>query len=250
MKGLTLALARARGIGRCAALVCALPLARCAAATQAQELCSPTALCAEASVPTAIPGLSGGGRAALRSPAELDREDFVIGRINADHDDAYQYRMPYGDAVSYVVLQGYGSKFSHRGAEYFTVDFRMDVGTPVHAARDGVVVLIQDSMEGACWNEGCGHLANFVVMLHSDGTTGEYFHLERGSVTVALGERVRRGQAIARSGNTGYTTVPHLHFGVYRADSHGHTWSVAVRFVTREGPIAEPRIGARYLNAD
>jgi murein DD-endopeptidase MepM/ murein hydrolase activator NlpD len=259
MKGLTLALARMRSIGRHAALICVLAWTGSSAAAQAQELCLPSAPCeplpgaaafATAAVQIAIPGLSGGGRATLRSSSELDRQDFVIGSVNADHDDAYQYRMPYGDAVSYVVLQGYGSKFSHRGVEYFTVDFRMDVGTPVHAARDGVVVLIQNSMDGACWNEGCGHLANFVVLLHSDGTTGEYFHLERGSVCVSLGEHVRRGQPIARSGNTGYSTVPHLHFGVYRADSRGQTRSVAVRFVTREGPIAEPRIGMRYLNAD
>ena len=54
---------------------------------------------------------------------------------------------------------------------------------------------------------------NFVVVLHSDGTTGEYFHLERGSVQVRAGDRVARGQWLARSGNTGFSTVPHLHFG-------------------------------------
>jgi murein DD-endopeptidase MepM/ murein hydrolase activator NlpD len=180
----------------------------------------------------------------------MNRHDFVLGNVNPDHDDDYQYRLPYGDAVSYPVLQGYGSKFSHRGSEHFTVDFRMDVGTPVHAAREGLVVLIEDSHEGACWSEGCGHLANFVVLLHGDGTTGEYFHLERGSVSVSLGQHVRRGEAIARSGNTGYTTVPHLHFGVYRAESHGQTGSIAVRFLTRKGPIGQPRVGARYLNSD
>jgi len=98
------------------------------------------------------------------------------------------------------------------------------------------------------WREECGRLANFIVLLHSDGTTGEYFHLERGSVQVRVGEHVARGQLLAYSGNTGYTTAPHLHFGVYRTHGDGSTQSLAIRFVTRGGMITEPRTGARYLN--
>lgn len=205
----------------------------------------------ELAVPLIVPDGTGGGRRdTMQWSSQMNRHDFVLGRVNADHDDDYQYRLPYGAAISYPVLQGYGSKFSHRGSEHFTVDFQMDVGTPVHAAREGVVALIEDSHEGACWTEGCGRLANFVVVLHRDGTTGEYFHLERGSVAVSVGEPVRRGQLLARSGNTGYTTLPHLHFGVYRAEPNGQTRSIAVRFLTRKGPIGTPRTGARYLNAD
>ena len=85
-------------------------------------------------------------------------------------------------------------------------------------------------------------------MLHSDGTTGEYFHLERGSVQVRVGERVARGQRLARSGNTGFSTAPHLHFGVYRTGRDDKTESLAVRFQTRAGAIATPRSGAHYLN--
>ena len=85
--------------------------------------------------------------------------------------------LPYGDAESYPVIQGYGSRLSHRGTEHYTVDFGMPVGTPVHAARDGVVALAEDSHDVGCWREECGRLANFIVVLHADGTTGEYFHL-------------------------------------------------------------------------
>lgn len=177
------------------------------------------------------------------------RRAFEIGIANPDHDDEYAYRLPYGEDVSYEVLQGYGSKLSHRGAEYFTVDFRMAEGTLVHAARDGSVVLAEQSHDRACWAEACGRYANYLVVLHADGTTGEYFHLEPGSLLVDVGERVERGQPLARSGNTGYTTTPHLHFGVYRRDPLGGTRSIAVRFSTREGVINEPRPGQRYENA-
>jgi murein DD-endopeptidase MepM/ murein hydrolase activator NlpD len=179
----------------------------------------------------------------------MTRQDVRLGRVDADHDDDYLYRLPYGDGVSYPVIQAYGAKFSHRGAEQFTVDFGMPVGTPVHAAREGVVVLFEDSHEGGCLRDECSRLANFVVVLHDDGTTGEYFHLQRGSVQVSLGERVRRGQLLARSGNTGYSSAPHLHFGVYRTAADGHTQSIAVRFETRLGAVLAPRTGARYLNA-
>ncbi len=201
---------------------------------------------------------AGGGRAAgPHGPLPLgahawstamERHDLAVGAIDPDHDDGYEYRLPYADAESYPIIQGYGSRLSHRGTEYYTVDFGMPVGTPVHAARDGVVALAEDSHDVGCWREECGRLANFIVVLHTDGTTGEYFHLRRGSVQVRLGQRVARGELLAFSGNTGYTTVPHLHFGVYRTERGGETQSLAVRFVTRSGVIREPRMGARYLN--
>ncbi len=146
------------------------------------------------------------------------------------------------------MIQGYGAHLSHRGVEQYTVDFGMPVGTPVYAAREGVVALAEDSHDAGCAHEECGSLANFVVVLHSDGTTGEYFHLQHGSVQVRVGERVARGALLAFSGNTGYTSVPHLHFGVYRTEHGGRTQSLQVSFVTREGLIREPREGARYLN--
>ena len=202
----------------------------------------------------------GGGRAplGLTSPlpaaralfwsSAMDRHEVVVGAIDADHDDTYEYRLPYGGAESHPVTQGYGARLSHRGAEQFTVDFGMPLGTPVHAAREGVVVLVEDSHATGCWSDPCARLANFVVVLHADGTTGEYFHLQRGSAQVRVGDCVERGQRLALSGNIGYSTAPHLHFGVYRTGRDGGTQSVAVRFLTREGVIKEPRVGWRYLN--
>lgn len=193
---------------------------------------------------------AGGARVPALSQASIamGREGFTLGRADADHDDAYLYRLPYGDGVTFPIIQGYGAKLSHRGAERFTLDFGMPVGTEVHAARDGVVVLAEDSHENGCPREECGRFANFVVVLHSDGTTGEYFHLERGSAEVRAGQSVSRGQRLARSGNTGFSTVPHLHFGVYRTGRDRTTESLAVRFETRSGSVAIPRSGARYLN--
>ena len=206
-------------------------------------------------ITVSVPGLSRRPVAELQRLVEgheFDlryRYDWTVGWLNPDHDDEYLYRLPYGNDVSHAVLQSYGSKFSHTGLERFTVDFKMPVGTPVHAARGGVVAMIEENHDRGCWGPGCGAFANYVVILHDDGTTGEYYHLAKGGALVEPGQRVARGQQIALSGNTGNTTIPHLHFGVYRAADWGRTQSIAVRFLTREGPVARPRPGAYYLNA-
>lgn len=194
---------------------------------------------------------AGGARVPMAAERQslLGRESWALGSVDADHDDGYLYRLPYANGVSFPIIQGYGAKLSHRGVERYTLDFAMPVGTPVHAAREGVVVLVEDSHERGCAREECGRFANFVVVLHDDGTTGEYFHLERGSAQVRAGERVARGQWLARSGNTGFSTTPHLHFGVYRTGRDRTTISLAVRFDTRRGAISMPRSGAHYLNS-
>jgi len=172
--------------------------------------------------------------------------DWTIGDKDAAHDDDQLYLLPYETGKSYRVLQGYSSRFSHRGLEQFAVDFNMDVGTPVHAARSGVVAQVVESNYRGCWEDGCGAFANYVVVLHSDGTTGEYYHLAQNGALVEVGDHVTAGQRIALSGNTGHTTMPHLHFAVYRAAEWGNTQSIPVRFLTSSGIIDEPRRGGRY----
>jgi murein DD-endopeptidase MepM/ murein hydrolase activator NlpD len=174
------------------------------------------------------------------------RYDWTVGSLDALHDDKVVYRLPYANGESWTVLQGYGSRFSHTGLERYTVDFDMPVGTPVLAARDGIVVRTKDENDQACWEERCGRFANFVIVLHDDQTTGEYYHLKKDGVVVDEGERVIAGQLIAYSGNTGKSTMPHLHFGVYRAAPWGKTESIAVRFATSHGILARPRARSRY----
>lgn len=171
---------------------------------------------------------------------------WTIGDKDARHDDEYLYLLPYARGKSYRVLQGYGSRFSHRGLEQYAVDFNMSVGTPVHAARGGIVAKIEESHDKGCWDDGCGAYANYIVILHSDGTTGEYYHLQQGGALVDVGEQVIAGQKIGLSGNTGHTTMPHLHFAVYRAAEWGNTQSIPVRFLSSAGIVDRPRRGGRY----
>ena len=171
-------------------------------------------------------------------------EDSIV-----DHDDSYLYRLPYADERSYAVIQTWGSPLSHTGPEHYTIDFGMPVGTPVHAAREGVVVAVEQSHERGCWSGDCVQFANYVAIRHSDDTIGEYLHLHKDGVLVSEGETVRRGQQIALSGNTGYTNAPHLHFGVYMTTSDGHRRSIDIRFESSTGIVSRPRTGIRYRTA-
>lgn len=175
--------------------------------------------------------------------------DWTVGDMDANHDDDELYAFPYALGRTYRILQGYGSRFSHRGREEFAVDFDMPEGTPVHAARAGVVARVVESNERGCWEEGCGRYANYIVILHSDGTTGEYYHLQRNGAFVEPGDSVARGQRIGLSGNTGHTALPHLHFAVYRATVGGETQSIPVRFQSADGIVNVPRRGARHQAA-
>ena len=171
----------------------------------------------------------------------------TIGNKDADHDDEVLYLLPYASGTSYPVLQGYGSRFSHTGRETYTVDFYMKVGTPVHAARAGIVARVEESHSKGCWKDGCGAYANFIIVVHADDTTGEYYHLQQDGALVEPGQRIDAGQLIGLSGNTGHTTMPHLHFGVYRAISWGREQSISVRYTTSDGIVSKPRRGGRYL---
>ena len=83
------------------------------------------------------------------------------------------------------------------------------------AARAGVVMQVESDFDKAGLNrEKYGGRANFVRILHDDGTMALYAHLKPEGVMVRVGQRVQAGQQIGLSGNTGFTTGPHLHFAI------------------------------------
>lgn len=172
--------------------------------------------------------------------------DWTYGRQDAVHDDSVLYRPPWRAGSRFRVLQGFNSRFSHDGRESYAVDFDMPVGTPVHAARGGTVVDVEASHDQGGWDKKYYKTANYIVILHDDGTTGEYYHLKHRGAAVAEGDRVEAGDHIGWSGNTGHTTTPHLHFAVYRADTWGRTQSVPFRLKTDRGVVDQPRKWRRY----
>ena len=124
----------------------------------------------------------------------------------------YRYPLPWRGGP-FRLTQGPGGSYSHTGPKgRYAVDIAMPEGTPIVAARAGMVVKTENRQSG----RGNNPSGNFVRILHDDGTMGVYLHLMRGSVSAREGQRVAVGEQIGRSGNTGNSTGPHLHFVVQR----------------------------------
>lgn len=101
-----------------------------------------------------------------------------------------------------VFTSGYGWRWGrmHKG-----IDIANNVGTPIVAAKDGIVVY-------SGWSSGYGYL---VELTHGDGTSTRYAHNSR--LLVRKGQIVPQGQTISLMGSTGRSTGPHLHFEIRRA---------------------------------
>jgi len=104
---------------------------------------------------------------------------------------------------------------AHIGRLRNAIDFLVPENTPVLAAADGVVTFVKnDSRKGGpsmkYWFD-----SNFIVVQHLHGEYSRYDHLAYMSAKVGVGQQVQAGQRIAKTGMTGFTFVPHLHFQVF-----------------------------------
>ena len=163
----------------------------------------------------------------------------VLGSPEAEHAPTENYYLPYAHGKQYFVSQGFFGNYSHRSLQsQYAVDFAMPDGSAVHAARSGVVMdVARDFYNGGTDREKFGTRANYVRILHDDGTIALYAHLRWESVLVVPGDIVRRGQVIAKSGSTGFSSGPHLHFAIQKNDGMR---LVSVPFVFKVADKAAP----------
>lgn len=122
-----------------------------------------------------------------------------------------RYLLPYEVGAAFEVRQGTCGPVTHRGRFAFAYDFDMPRGTPVLAARDGVVTAVVEHFPE---DTNRSDEANYVVVRHDGGEASRYLHLQQDGVVVAVGDTVRAGDRIAYSGNSGRSVSPHLHFDV------------------------------------
>ncbi|NJD32896.1 MAG: M23 family metallopeptidase [Gammaproteobacteria bacterium] len=168
---------------------------------------------------------------------------YVIGDPGATHQPRGPYRAPFAVAQSFTISQAPPDAATHRdAASRNAIDIAMPVGTPVHAAREGLVINVAHRFFRGGLTPQVGSEANFVQVLHDDGTTAVYAHLQMDTIRVRPGQRVERGQYIANSGNTGYSSGPHLHFVVLR-NAGLHSESLPVAFAGPGGSSVVPRTG-------
>ncbi|MBB5015942.1 peptidoglycan DD-metalloendopeptidase family protein [Rehaibacterium terrae] len=150
------------------------------------------------------------------------------------------YLLPVG-GMSWRIDQGFGGAFSHDDDQNrHAVDFAVPEGTPVLAAREGVVMQVESDFHKAGMDrEKFASRANHIRILHPDGTMAVYAHLAPDGVLVREGQRVRAGQHIGHSGNTGFSSGPHLHF-VVQVNRGMKLESIPFRLAGPQGTIAIP----------
>jgi len=164
----------------------------------------------------------------------------AIGSPDAIHSPAQPYRAPFAVGSAYEITQAYPARYTHvtPDSEY-AIDIALPDGTHVYSAREGTVINVRhDSFRGALAAAMIDQ-ANLVEILHNDGTIAVYAHLHWDSIRVRIGERVTRGQYIADSGSTGFSSGPHLHFAVIR-NSGTNDVSLPVQFAGNAGTFVTP----------
>lgn len=165
------------------------------------------------------------------------RYTWKVGVRGGKPDPDAVYELPFLKGQRFPVTQtSFAETHTRVDGTTYAVDFGMPVGTTVCAARDGIVIALREDSD--CGGEQLPEYknsANYLIVKHSDGTYGEYDHIKKDGVLVQLGDNVRAGQKIALSGNTGYSSGPHLHFNVYYVDDKYQKQSVPIAFATDGG---------------
>ena len=174
---------------------------------------------------------------------------WVFGDPEAVHAPDQPYRPPFAAASRFRISQAYPDAQTHSTPESrYAIDIVMPEQTPVYAARGGMVIEVahRNFRGGEDFGE-FGAQANLVRILHDDGSLALYAHLSWDSIRVRPGQRVTRGELIAASGNTGFSTGPHLHFVVVR-NAGLRIEAVPVSFSAGNGEVVRPQTGAYLLN--
>jgi murein DD-endopeptidase MepM/ murein hydrolase activator NlpD len=174
---------------------------------------------------------------------------YLAGDPRAQHKPTQPYRVPFALSNAYPVTQAFPEIATHMTLDsQYAVDIAMPIGTDIFAARGGIVFDVAASnFRGGLDPERDGPTANVIRILHDDGTYAIYAHLNTNTIRVRPGDLVKRGQYIADSGNTGFSSGPHLHFAV--AHNAGmRIKSVPVTFLGANSDSVVPASG-RVLTA-
>lgn len=162
----------------------------------------------------------------------LRKEVKALQKGVARDDTSYVYTLPFENKKKHLLVQGYFGVWSHK--ERAALDFKMKRGTPILAARDGVVIRVKEDGSRGGWGKKFRSQGNNIVIQHDDNSRSGYWHLKKDGAIVNIGDTVKQGQVIGFSGKTGYAAIPHLHFIVWK-NNRGNWQQIATRFQTSKG---------------
>ena len=183
------------------------PVVSGSSADAAQEAAVPATRAAQARQQAALKLAAATLAAATEAEQAATKKASTVKQAAAAAPARAQWSAPIPGAA---LSEAYGVVDSEYAAGYHTgTDFAVDAGTAVLAVGDGTVV-------SAGWQSSYG---NTVVIELSDGRYALYAHLSAFEVTA--GQQVQAGDLVARSGDTGNSTGPHLHFEIRTSDTYG-----------------------------
>jgi murein DD-endopeptidase MepM/ murein hydrolase activator NlpD len=174
----------------------------------------------------------------------------LTGRVRVwDGHDALAHHRRWNHAIPYI--RGLG--FSSNGMRYswdLVLDGADSLGAPIRSVADGTVVsVVSDRNDDRSFDPEASHqdinslFGNYLVVDLGDGTFALYGHVQKASITVRVGERVRRGQHIANVGQSGSSLLPHLHFQLMDGpDMHAEGVPALFRNFTRVRGASRERV--------
>lgn len=164
---------------------------------------------------------------------------WVLGDNDVQADNFY-YHAPFAAPNEHRVSQGFNGRFSHT-SEYgrYAVDIAMDVGTYLTAVRAGTVIWVKDDYHMSGRTRYFLDKANVIRVLHDDGTFATYAHILMDTALVKEGDKVAIGDKLARSGSSGFSTGPHLHFAITKNIGLKQI-SIPFKFLNEEGHAFTP----------
>lgn len=157
--------------------------------------------------------------------------------LQQDYDKDFEYHLPTIKGEYFAVHQGYNGNFSHQNQK--AIDFSMPIGTPIYASRGGVVVKVVKNNTKGCDKRSCLEYNNYIIIYHNDGTFAEYTHIKQNGTNLKPGDQVKTGEQIGFSGNTGFSTGPHLHLVIFLQRIGGERDSLPTKFLTNDGTTSE-----------
>lgn len=118
-------------------------------------------------------------------------------------------------------------KYYNNGARHMAYDYKCPLGTPLRAVRNGFIIDFHDGESDKTDANYAGEPSNWILLGYKNSKgekrTVYYQHLMKGSITVKKGQTVKCGQWIAKSGNSGNSTGPHLHIAASKGYSTAKT---------------------------
>lgn len=157
------------------------------------------------------------------------------------------YAFPFPHGAKYMIAQGYNGRSTHQGQSRYALDFDLELGEPIHAARGGIVVEVKEDSNIGGPSAAFAEDGNYVLIFHEeDGTFANYVHLMQNGSVVQVGQRVNTGDLIGYAGATGQATGPHLHFSIQGFDAQGNFMTIPVKFLGHDGRPVDPVEGKYY----